>query len=185
MRNWPFSFGVQANRKVRVCNAVNGQVPYYFHLELSITTPSSAPVSVEPSYLIYVGGLRALTYGDAVGGGPPPPGSGNGDVPVGSSSGLVWYLASTGSGGDAIPALLQAQLPGYTRPPFRNSRTHHPRLDGGRGDWHFVAASVGQPCSCGRAFKAAGGALAGARQRPATRRLTAAGSRGRVQALDQ
>jgi hypothetical protein len=113
MRNWPFSFGVQANRKVRVCNAVNGQVPYYFHLELSITTPSSAPVSVEPSYLIYVGGLRALTYGDAVGGGPPPPGSGNGDVPVGSSSGLVWYLASTGSGGDAIPASLQAQLPGY------------------------------------------------------------------------
>lgn len=88
--------------------ASNGYVPYYLRIDLYAAPLIGVPVAVDPSYLIYFGGIRLVTTADVVG----PSSGGNGNLASGPSSGLVWYVASAGSG-DAIPAALQTQLPPY------------------------------------------------------------------------
>eukprot|EP01031_Cornospumella_fuschlensis_P048203 gene48203-59038_t len=92
--------------------AQGGYVPYYLRIDMSIGVPTSAPVPVDASYLIHIGGLRLVSSID-VAQAVPAGSSGTGDVPVGSSSGLVWYRAAIGSGGDEIPAALRSNLPAY------------------------------------------------------------------------
>lgn len=56
---------------------------------------------------MYIGGIRVITDGI------PLAIPSNGVVNEGPGTGLVWYKANIGSGGDEIPASMQAQLPGY------------------------------------------------------------------------